>query len=370
MRMQTTIADTGTASVIASTRRMAKDLDYLSAHLHGRRSGMAEGERLYDLCRIRSLPDYYRTLYPESEFKGNIDFQRRLVYELIIELSGLSAHLSGPGADLTDWMLVRFQVENLKILIRGHLTKTPIEELYGHLAAHPRELALDTQGLAEAESMEDFVRMVPKGLLRDNLVKALEIYIGHPLPFFFEAALDRGYFQGLLMRTEELAQEDRETVRPMVYQEVDTFHLMLIVRGKYHYGLTPELLLPLHIAGARIPYALFTAMLNDPDIYTSVSRIAGRVIDAVFFEQGLKDGLMVIDASVLEGLAWKRFFRLANMAFRRSHMGLGTIIGYAGLRRMEVANLITISEGIHSGMAAETIHARLIKGADMEGTHV
>ena len=196
--------------------------------------------------------------------------------------------MSGPGADLLDWTLVRFQVENLKVLIRACLTKAPIEELYGHLVSLPRELALDNQGLAEAESPEDFVRLVPKGLLRENLEKALEIYRDYPRPFFFEAALDRGYFQGLVARTEELSQEDREIVKPMVYQEVDIFHLMLVARGKFHYNLTPEMLRPLHVAGTRITRALFAAMLNDPDLYTSAGRVAERVLDAAPFEHGPK----------------------------------------------------------------------------------
>ena len=111
-------------------------------------------------------------------------------------------------------------------------------------------------------------------------------------------------------------------------------------------------------------------MLNDPDLYTSTGRVAERVLDAAPFEHGPNDGSMAVDASTLEGLAWKRFFRLANLAFRQSHMGLGAIMGYAGLRRVEVANLITISEGIRNGMAAETIRGRLIPRTDLEGGHV
>lgn len=358
--MQTTIADSDTTLVIASKQRIANDLDYLVARLHARRSRMAEGERLNSLCHIRSLPEFYSTIFPESEFKGVLDFQRMLVHELISELSGFRAHMSGPGADLIDWTLVRFQVENLKVLIRVCLTKAPIEELYGHLVSLPRELALDTQGLAEAESLEDFVLLVPRGLLQENLKKALENYRDYPRPFFFETALDRGYFQGLVARTERLSQEDREIVKQMVCQEVDIFHLMLVARGKFHYNLTPEMLRPLHVAGTRIPRALFADMLNDPNLYTLVGRVAERVLDAAPFEHRQNDGSMVVDAPVLEGLAWTRFFRLANLAFRQSHMGLGAIMGYAGLRRVEVANLITISEGIKSGMAAETIRGRLI----------
>ena len=366
MRDQIAMTGPDPTQTIVSTRRIANDLDYLTARLHARRSQMAETERLDGLCRIRSLPEFCLTIFPESEFAGNLDFQRRLVYELIDELSGLSAHMSGPGADLIDWTLVRFQVENLKVLIRACLIKAPMEELYGHLVPLPGELALDNEGLAAAASPEDFVRLVPKGLPRENLKKALEIYRDYSRPFFFEAALDRGYFQGLVARTEKLLQEDREIVGPMVYQEVDIFHLMVVARGKFYYNLMPDMLRPLHITGSRISRAIFAAMLNDSDLYMSAGRIAQRVLDAAPFEEGPKDGSTAIDVSVLEGLAWKRFFQLANLAFRRSHMGLGTVMGYAGLRRMEVANLITISEGIRSDLAAETIRGRLIP----RGVHV
>ena len=256
--------------------------------------------------------------------------------------------------------VVRFQVENLKVLLRACLTKTPIEELYKYLVSLPRELALDNQGLAKAASPEDFVLLAPKGLHRENLKKALEIYHDYPRPFFFEAALDRGYFQGLVARMEGLPREDREIIEPMVYQEVDIFHLMLVARGKFYYNLTPDMLLPLHVGGTRIPLLLFTAMLSDIDLYTSVERAVERVFDAVSFRQGFNDGLMTVDASTLESFAWKRFFRFANLAFRKGNVGLGAIMGYSGLRRVEVANLITISEGIHGGMAAETIRGRLI----------
>ena len=369
MRVQTAVADSGTAPAIAARRRIAHDLDYLAARLHARRSRMAEAERLDALCRIRGLPELFHAIFPESEFKGILDFQRRLLYELIDELSGLSAHMSGPEAGLLDWTLVRFQVENLKVLLRGCLTRAPMEELYRHLVPLPGELVLDNEGLATAASPEDFVRLVPRGLLRENLEKALEIYRDNPRPFFFEAALDRGYFQGFVAGMERLSQEDREIVGPMVYQEVDIFHLMLVARGKFYYNLTPEVLRPLHVTGSRVTPALFAAMLNDPDLSVSAGRVGQRVLDAGPFEEGLKDGSMTIDASALESLAWKRFFRLANLAFRQSHMGLGTIMGYVGLRRVEVANLITISEGIRGGMAAETIRGRLIPRTNV-GVHV
>lgn len=77
-----------------------------------------------------------------------------------------------------------------------------------------------------------------------------------------------------------------------------------------------------------------------------------------------------VTETALEGLAWNRFQRLANGAFRRDHMGLGAAIGYAGLRRVETANLITLSEGIRTGMTAGAIWARLVPRTDLEVAHV
>jgi V/A-type H+-transporting ATPase subunit C len=365
--VQTTIANSGSVSAISPKQQIASDLDYLIARLHARRSRMAEAERLDALCRIRSLPEFFQTIFPESELKGLIDFQRLLINKLIRELYSFYAYMKGPGADFLYWSLVRFQVENLKVLIRTCFTKTPFEEVNEHLISLPKEFVLNTQRLAKAESPEDFVRLIPKGLLQENMEKALKIYHEYPQSFFFEVSMDCGYFKGLVVKTEELLGEDREIVRPMVYQEADIFNLMLIARGKFYYGLTPTILRPFYVSGTQIPRTLFTAMLNDVDLSTAVNRIAERVLDVELFKYGPKEGSNFIDASILESLAWKRFFRLANLAFRQSHMGFAAIIGYMGLRRVEVANIITISEGIHNGMTGETIRGRLIPQTNIGG---
>ncbi|HBE44489.1 MAG TPA: hypothetical protein DDW17_03300 [Deltaproteobacteria bacterium] len=369
VRVQTQISSSGRVLTFPSRQKIANDLDYLAASLHARHSLMAEGERLENLSHIRSLSEFFRTIYPETELTEVLDFQRLLLSELIIELAGFRTYVSGPGADLIDWMLVRFQIENVKVLMRAYMTKRPMEEVEKHLVPLPKELALDIQKLAEAQSLIDFIRLLPKGFLRDTMIEALEIYSDNGRPFFFEAMLDCCYFQGLVARTNQITSEDNEIIRPIINQEIDIFHLMLISRGRFHYNIAPEMLKPLHVAGTRIPKRLFATMLNDADLLTSAGRIGRRILDIEPSVLGT-EASTTIDIAALERLAWRRFFRLASLAFRKSHMGLGAIIGYIGLRQVEVANLITISEGIRSGMAPESIRKRLIPQSIMEGMHV
>ena len=163
MRVQTAIADSGKASTIPSTRERAKDLDYLAARLHARRSRMAEAERLDGLCRIRSLPEFFHTIFPGSEIKGVIDFQRLSVYDLMAELYAVRSYTTGPGADLLDWTLARFQVENLKVLIRACLTKVPIEEINGHLVSPPYGVGVKYTGIIFGGISRGFCPSRPKG---------------------------------------------------------------------------------------------------------------------------------------------------------------------------------------------------------------
>ena len=66
--------------------------------------------------------------------------------------------------------------------------------LKGHLLAMPIELQLDDAALAKAESMDALIRLVPRGPLRQSLVEAVGWRPEQPRSFFFEAALDRGYY--------------------------------------------------------------------------------------------------------------------------------------------------------------------------------
>jgi vacuolar-type H+-ATPase subunit C/Vma6 len=349
---------------------LARDFDFLAARLHGHRSRMAEGVKLDALCRIHNVADLARTVFAEAEPLKAIDFQRALVQELLHEISRFRAHLAGAGVGLFEWIPVRFQVENLKVLIRACITKTPFQNLNAHLISLPGSLALKAETLATAGSTADFATLLRRGPIRKSLEEAIAVLEENPAPFFLEAAFDRGYFRELLSRTDRLPKEDTRLIRPLVCQEVDVFHTMLVMRGIFHYALAPELLLPFHVAGTGIPFSRFTAMLRDPDPGAAAQRLIGRVIDELPSERGSGEAGTSISVASIEDLAWKRFLRLAEQAFRVSHMGLAAIVGYVGIRRVEVANLITVSEGLRHELHPDTIRARLIPRAGQEAAHV
>jgi len=350
-------------------RASSDDLDYLATRLHARRSRMVEGERLDPLCGLRTISELGRAFYPESELHSAEHFQRRKVQSLIQELAGFRPHVGDSGQEFIAWLLARFQVENMKTLLRGMLHHIPLEKLQPQLAVLPVDLELNSRFLATAGSVEDFAARLPAGRPRDRLTELLAGQQGVPQPFLLEAALDCGYYQELLARTAELPDEEREIIRPLVFQEANFFQWMLVVRGKFHHDLAANLLLPLRVPGSGVSGDWFKLLLAAPDLPAAAKLCPGIVLDEFPARRRAGETTTPTDPATVEALAWNRLLRLANGAFRRSHMGLGAVAGYAVLRRMEVANLITLSEGIRLGVDAGTIRSRLVPRTDLEVAH-
>ena len=347
----------------------AQDLDYLAARLHGRRSRLAEGPTLESLSLLKSVPDLGRILFPEAVTQTAIEVQRRVVQALITEVAGLCRQLSGPEADFINWMLLHFDLANLKILLRGVFSHASPDILKAYLTNIPGRPTLDQQALSAATTVHDLARLLAKEPTGEMLQTAIAECRDQPHPFFIEALLDRRYFQDGLTRSERLAPADRRQVGAMVAQEAGLFHLMLATRGRFNYDLGPEKLMPLYVEGTPLSRKRFRAMLTAPTIADVAVLARGVVLDRT---EGEAAGAHVATDPLahLEIQAWRRYLRLANQAFRRSHTGFGVVAGYVGIRRMEAANLITLSEGIRAGMTGETIRSRMNPPAGTGVTHV
>jgi vacuolar-type H+-ATPase subunit C/Vma6 len=331
---------------------------------------MAEAERLDALCALHSLPELAQAIHSEGGPDSAVPIQRHSVERLVGELSGLRSLLDGAGADLLEWILVRFQMENLKVLLRACVAKAPEPVWRESLVALPRHLDWNAPALAAAGSPAAFTSLLPRGSFRKRIEKAWGERGATPRLFFLEAALDRFYFEELLARVERLTGDGVAAVVAMVQQEADIFHLMLVARGRFDHGLPAEQLRSLHIPGTQLPRARFAAMLRDPDPPSAMRRALGRVLDELPRDRGAPQAASTPRSSDIEALAWNRFRRLANRAFRQGPVGVGAVFGYTGLRRLEAANLITVSEGLRLGLEPVPLRARLIPRGSLEVAHV
>jgi vacuolar-type H+-ATPase subunit C/Vma6 len=348
-------------------RASANDLDYLATRLHARRSRMAEHERLDELCRARSLSELGRAIFSSGESPTTIEFQRRLAQELADEISDCLKHLDAADQDFTEWLLTRFQIENAKILLRSFLNQLPLEMLQPHLIRLPSRMALEATALLTAKSLQEFAAQLPSGYPRSRLQTIIASSRETPTAFILEAALDAGYFQELFARNHQLRSAESEIIRPLISQEANLFQFQLVARGKFHFGIPTETLSPLFISRKHGDW--LNAVLSAPDILSAAKSAVGIVFDELS-SIGQRAESPAIDISFFETLGWQRYLRLANLTFRRSHMGVGAVAAYFGVRRIEIANLITLSESIRLNIAEREARARMLPRSEWEASHV
>lgn len=355
---------------IRKKKRIATDLDFLVSLLHARYSKMAKGERLFELTRLQDARDFFQSIFPDKNIENKVDFQKACIFGFINEIYELYPYLSEKHIYLIDWIVKRFEIENIKLLVRGFLTKTPSYKIRDYLINFSGEPSLDIKKILELESIEDFIRIFPKGFLQDNLKTAFKIYGDKPKPFFIEAFIDSMYYKELISRVSAINENEKNYIKPIIQQEIDIFHLMLITRGRMNFNLPVEELKTFHVEGTNITKRIFKALLEEPDKAVLLKILERKVIDTIPPEFIKIEQTAPIDTSILENLAWKRFYRICLNAFYESHMNFGAVMGYIGLKRIETANLITLSEGIDLGFGTESIRKHLILKDLHEVVHV
>ena len=330
-----------------------KDLDHLAARLHGRRGRLYDGARLRALCSLGSPADLAKIIFPGEGLATAAGLERRLLDAYLSEAREISACFDGARRALLEWQAARFQLENLKTIVRALSSgaEGTGEQLISLSAGtgYGRELA----GI---KSREELLAALPEGIFRASLARAFDDYPEKGAVFFIEAALERDYLAELSARVAGLNARDREAAGALCAQETAAFNLALAARGKFFYGFVNKDLLRLLAPCPDRELRKLKAMLAVADLGAAAAIALGPEPSDGAAAQGL------------EAMSRRRYRRLAVKALRGDHLGFGTVAAYLALRRLETADLVTVAEGLRLGTGAAELERRLLPGP--EAAHV
>ena len=327
-----------------------RDIDFLAARLHGRRSTLAEGARLDDLCRLRTVGELARALGIDAGPQSSADaFQRRVLADYAAELKTLADSVPAEYASFFEWQRYRFHVENAKVILRGLWAKKPVSEINPRLIGEQLPGGFRTPDELPSDPVEIVKLLDIAPCLADAVAALSEVYLFLPSLFTLETALDAGYLSELMRRASQ-CKGDGGGVGTLAGQESATFLTMLALRGTGNYKLQPDIVAAFYVEGAPFTRAAFERLA------------AASVPDAIAMASGIAFDKLPPDAEIhdVEAACWTRYLLLANRLFRRGHMNVAAVAGFLGIRRIEVANLITLSEGLRLGMDGRELRARLI----------
>jgi V/A-type H+-transporting ATPase subunit C len=324
---------------------LTDDFGYLNARLRVRRSQLLP-EGFFSEALVLSFPELVKvlgdTIYgPDLTGNGLPDVDRAVLVHLNRTTGDLPRLVSGEAREAVSLLLLRSDLANVKIILRGQQAGWTTEEIMGHLGAGtlPRALYSLLVQAADAPSLAQLLTMP-----RHPLARALRHAVAAARePLDLEIALDREFYSAMLRRSQEL---DQPYLASFLSFEIDAVNLAtslkLITMG--FVGPTDRFFLP---GGRHVSQSLFERLAQ------------GEV--ALLEELGNTDFGRVAEVQDLAGL--ERGLRCLLLAKARDGvkdaLGAGFALAYILQKEWEAGRIRLLARRALFGLPAAAVEAEV-----------
>ena len=331
------------------------NVDIIHAKVHARRAAMYEKDRLGRLCDLRSFANLVAEFFPEEGIEDHRQLQKRLTEDHLSQLTWIPDHLGGRPHELFMWLLRRYQIENLKVIFRGFHARRGAQEVSRHLISTPDALALPAQRMLSASAADELAEMVPGKAGKKIEAAALAgaaAYKKKAEPFFFEAALDGFFYSRLLQLAGEQSIDDLTCCLPLLALDANCYLIILVIRARFNYDFPFDEIEPLVRVPGAVPLATLRAVHSADSVRDAVGALPktfGKVM-----------GSDVDDPEALERAFKAYSYTRANAAFYGSGISMAVPVAFYYLKRIELQNLIRLTEAYRYGLSAEQMRRSLV----------
>ena len=280
----------------------------------------------------------------------NRTIERGLINQLMNELSILLRPLNGAARDSLIYWSRKFELYNLKALIRGKLNNLPYDLIRESLHILPSLISLPHEALLRTENVPELLRQLERTPYEAIARQARQVYEEKNESFSLDATIDLRYHAGLLKHAQSCDPEDQVPLLKLIGSLIDRQNLPWLLRYRLNYQLSPTetyyLMIP---SGRHIHSELLKQLVNMqgmPQILEALpAPLDSRLADS--------DTIMAVELAMTEDLNHqaRRCLQFSPSAVTRS-------LAYMMLREMDLRRVFAIIQG-----RVLTLDERLIRQA-------
>ncbi len=274
--------------------------------------------------------------------------ERALMRSLLDDLAVLLRPLRGGARALFIFWARRFELFNLKALIRGKLQGLPEAEIERHLQDMPAFTVLQHDKLLRAENVTELLRQIEAGPYGDIARQARNVLEEKQDTMAVEAAIDQRYYDGLISRVQRLEKTDLDAMHKLLGNQADHLNLSWLLRYRFAYNLSPsETYYYLIRHGYRLHRELLLRLVELPEQAQVVEALPESLREAIA-EAG--------DPFEIERRLEKMVMHRAGATMVRSSSVIARAFAYLLLRESELNRLRAIILGKRLGLGVELMH--------------
>jgi len=329
----------------------AAEFAYLDARVNLYARQLLELDQINSLIERTPGEDAVELSQPGALLQDTDDLDQHNVNILLGELAVLVRPLSGAPRALLGYWAQRFELGNLKTIIRGKMANQPrplIEARLQDMAAFTR---LPIDELLQSDTPAELLRRLERTPYAEMASRARRLLERGEALFALDAALDRRYFAGLARLSGATDSGPRQLLRELVGSIVDRVNLVWLLRYRYAYNLPPaqayyllipasHRLLPPHMQQLAQCASFEDAITSLPSPFDKIVAGARNATDVTLR---------------LEQESW----RIAANVLRFSAFNVARALAYMLLRERDLRRLRAIARGRSMRLKGSVIRSAL-----------
>lgn len=287
---------------------------------------------------------------------------RRAVYQMNGHLADAYATVirlapTHTRALLTD-LYRRFEVDNLKAVLRGIVTGAPWDRVRYVLFPLGSVAILPAPAMVETGSVGAAVELLRDTPYYDTLSHAMKRYTAEQSLFPLEVALDLNYWRQLWSDVNHLPSQDRTQSLRIVGSLLDMSNLMWAIRYRVYHHLSEEEVINYTLPfGYRVRDEDIRAIAAGADIAQVVAHTYPALTDVDRLLQEPRSGLPKLELELQ-----RHIVEQCRAAFIGYPFHIGIPLAYVVLNRLEIQDLTVLVEAKSSLVPAEEFRPYLLRG--------
>lgn len=203
-----------------------------------------------------------------------LSLEARLIAQLLAETRLLLRPLAGVARQFLLYWIGRFEVSNVKTLIRAKLAGEPAASMAPRLVDLGPFARLDANALMRAEDVNELLSRLQASPYADLVRHARQAFEDSHDPFVLDASLDRAYYEGLCRCARPLEETVGRSLEELMATLVDTVNLVWLLRYRFNYRLPPaQVFYLLAVTPYRLSGDSLRRLVTLPDLATVLAAL-------------------------------------------------------------------------------------------------
>jgi len=284
-----------------------------------------------------------------DQYSGELDQSNVTI--LLSELAVLIRPLSGAARELLNYWAHRFELGNLKTIIRGKMADQPRSLIERQLQDMGAFTSLPVDDLLRSDTPAELLRRLEQTPYAEIASQARHLLEQGEALFALDAALDRRYFAGLARRSRSTDSGPGQLLRDIVGCMIDRVNLVWLLRYRFAYKLSPAQAYYLLIPAS---HRLLPQQMQQLAQRASFDDAIGNLPHP--FDEILEGARNATEVTLkMEKENW----RIADNILRHSNFNVARALAYMMLRERDLRRMRAIACGRSMQMGGDAIRAAL-----------